>query len=426
VLLGPGGYNPDVAQAVRCDVGKPTPEPGIGILVPLGLVVVACVASAILAAAYVLHGTAEPQVRISSPPSGRMVAEGELVVVQAESSGRGLTRSELLVDGVIAESVSSSRPGGETDWSVAYSWSAQPAGLRRLRVRVFDVSGGVAETSSVVIGVPPPGSIVFSSNRAGTYQLYTMQTDGREVAALTTGPGQRREPCCGGGLQLLFSRSDDGGGSDVWLLRPETGKESNLTPSLGGDRWPRWAPDEESIAFISDRYGTSQLFLMDPDGAGQLQLTQEEFPVEQPSWAPDGSALLVAADSAGNWDIYSTSIDGQSLTRLTEDPAQDDQPAWSPGGNEIAFVSDREGNRQIYVMNSDGSGQRRITAFPSGAEQPRWSPDGAWIACVGFTGHGQGLDAREIYIMRSDGSDQMRLTDNSSDDTEPDWCEWNE
>jgi hypothetical protein len=407
-------------------VGKPTPQPGIGTLVPLGLVLLVCLASAILAAAYMLLGTGVSQVRISSPASGHLVAEGEALVVQVESSGRGLIKSELLVDGVIAESLASSRPAGLTDWSMAYSWRAQPAGLHRLRVRVFDISGGVAESGSVVIGVPPPGSIVFSSNRTGTYQLYTMQTDGHDLTPLTTGPGQRREPSCGAGRRLLFSRTDDGNGSDVWLLQVETGVESSLTASLGGDRWPRWAPDEGSIAFVSDRYGTSQLFLMDPDGSGQLQLTQEAVPVEQPGWAPDGSGLLMAADSAGNWDIFSTSIDGGSLTRLTEDPAQDDQPAWSPGGDEIAFVSNREGNRQIYVMNADGSGQMRLTAFPSGAEQPRWSPDGAWIACVGFTGQGEGLDAREIYVMRSDGSDQMRLTDNSFDDTEPDWCEWSE
>jgi Tol biopolymer transport system component len=408
-------------------VGKPTPQPGIRTLVPLGLVlVVACLALAILATAYVLLGAGVPQVRISSPPSGQMVAEGELLVVQAESSGRGLIKAELVVDGAIAESVTSSRPAGLTDWSMAYSWRAQPAGPHQLRVRVFDVLGGVAESSSVVVGVPPRGGIVLSSNRTGTYELYTMQTDGRGLEAVTGGPGQKREPSCGSGRRLLFSRTDDGGGSDVWLFQLETGGESNLTASLGGDRWPRWAPDEESIAFVSDRYGSSQLFLMDPDGSGQLQLTQEEFPVEQPGWAPDGSRLLMAANSGGNWDIFSTSIDGRDLTRLTEDPAQDDQPAWSPGGDEIAFVSSREGNRQIYVMNADGTGQRRITAFPSGAEQPRWSPDGAWIVCVAFTGQGGGLDAREIYVMRRDGSDQMRLTDNSFDDTEPDWCEWNE
>jgi len=424
VLPGPGGYNPDVAQAGRCGVGKPTPQPGIGTLVPLGLVLVlACLASSILAVAYVLLGAGVSQVRISSPLSGHMVAEGEVFVVHAESSGRGLIKSELLVDGVVADSVSSSRPAGLTDWSVVYSWRAQPVGLHRLRVRIFDVSGGFAESSSVVIGVPPPGRIVFSSNRTDTYDIYTMRTDGHELAAITGGPGQRREPSCGSERRLLFSRTEDGGGSDVWLLQLETGRESNLTASLGGDRWPRWAPDGGSIAFVSDRYGPSQLFLMGPDGSGQLQLTREEFLVDQPSWAPDGSRLLFAANSGGNWDIFSTSIDGRSLTRLTEDMAQDGQPAWSPGGNEIAFVSNREGNRQIYVMNADGTGQRRITAFPSGAEQPRWSPDGEWIACVAYTGQGEGLDAREIYVMRRDGSDQMRLTDNLFDDTEPDWCE---
>ncbi len=423
VPLGRGGYNLGVVQSGRWGVSRRLSRPEKGILALLGLLtLLACVSWGAVVVVYVFVGASVSEVQILWPPRGIIVAEGETLVVRAVSTGRGLVRSELLADGAVAGSFSSPGVGGASDWTITHSWQAQQQGHHRLSVRVFDLSGGVVESLSIVVAVPPPGDIVFSSNRAGKYEIFAMRTNGREPAPITGGPGQVRQPSCASEDLLLFT-SAAGGGSDIWRMELQTGERSNLTASLGGDRWPRWAPDERSIAFVSDRYGPSQLFLMKSDGSEPSQLTRGEFPVEQPSWAPDGSALVFAAQIVGNWDIYRASADGRTITRLTEDPSEDLQPAWSPRGDEIAFTSNREGNQQIYVMRADGTAQKRITAFPMGAEQARWSPDGEWIVCATYTGSGEPLDAREIYIMRRDGSDQIRLTDNAFDDTEPDWCE---
>jgi len=404
-------------------VRKPLPHPGIGILVLIGLSFgLVSLVLAVLALTHASTGAGVSGVSIVSPANGFVLAEGETVVVHAVSTGRGLTRSELLVDGVVADSVSSPQIGPVGAWSVSHSWDAEIPGQHRLSVRVCAVSGGAVESRSVMVAIAPPGVIVFSSNREANYQIYRMRTDGRQLIPITSGQGQKHEPSCQDQQQLLFALVADDGGSDIWLLDLEIGKELKLTASLGGDCWPLWAPDGGTIAFVSDRYGPSQLFLMNPDGSGQVQLTQEDFAVEQPSWAPEGSTLLFSGHRDGNWDVFTISVRGERATRVTEDPAQDWFPAWSPSGDEIAFTSDRDGNQQIYVMQADGSGARRITAFPMGAEQPRWSPDGQWIVCVAYTGLGDSLNAREVYIMRRDGSDQMRLTFDAFDDTEPVWC----
>ena len=424
MLVGTGGYNLAAVQAWWCGVRKPLRHPGIGIVILIGLsFALVCLALTVLALTYASGGAGVSRVSIVSPANGFIIAEGETVVVHAVSSGGGLVRSELLVDGVLADVVSSPRIASVGDWSVSHSWHAAVPGQHRLSVRVSAVSGAAVESRSVVVGVAPPGIIVFSSNREANHEIYRMRTDGRQLMPITTGRAQKREPSCRDQQQLLFALIADDGGSDIWLLDLETGRELNLTASLGGDRWPLWAPDQRTIAFVSDRYGASQLVLMNSDGSGQVQLTREGFAVEQPSWAPDGSALLFSGQREGNWDVFTISVDGDRATRVTEDLAQDWFPAWSPGGDEIAFTSNRDGNQQIYVMQADGSGAGRITAFPLGAEQPRWSPDGQWIVCVAYTGLGDGLNAREVYTMRRDGSDQMRLTFDSFDDTEPVWCQ---
>jgi Tol biopolymer transport system component len=398
--------------------------PEKGLLVPLGLAVaLACAALMLFVVSYVLSGVATVDLVVGSPGSGSIVTVGESLVVHAVSTGRGLVKSELLVDGTAVDSLDSPRVTGLTDWSITHSWVAQPPGQHRISVRVTDLSGFTMDSRSLVVAVAPSGRIAFASNRSGTYEIYTMPTDGSRSERMISGPEEKREPSCSATGAVLYSSRQAAGGADVNLVQPETGETSDLTASLGRDRSPRWAPHGEAVAFVSDRYGLSQLFLMNPDGSGQAQLTEGDTPAEQPSWAPDGSALVFCSQSEGNWDVYRVSVQTGTVSRLTEDPGQDSYPAWSPHGDQIAFTSNREGSQQIYVMDADGTDQRRITSFPLGAEQAQWSADGEWIVCVAYTGLGQGLDSREIYLIRRDGTDQMRLTDNAFDDTEPVWCE---
>jgi len=399
--------------------------PEKAVLLPLSMaLVLACGALILFLAVYGLSDLRVDEIRMASPSSGSIVMAGETLVVHAAATGKGLVRSELLVDGVVVDSLPSPRVAGLTDWSITHSWVAQLPGQHRITIRVRDLAGSALESRSLVVAVAPPGRIAFASNRSGTHQIYVMPTGGGEPNGITSGPEEKRQPSCSDAGALLYTAGRSGGGADIGLVELETGQSMDLTASLGRDFSPRWAPDGESIGFVSDRYGLSQLFIMDPDGGGQFQLTRGDSPAEQPGWSPDGSFMVFASQSEDNWEIFRVSVRDGDVFRLTEDPGLDSYPAWSPDGDLIAFTSDREGNQQVYVMKADGSEQRRITSFPSGAEQPQWSPDGEWIMCVAYTGRGGGLDAREIYLVRQDGSDQMRLTDNAYDDTEPVWCEY--
>lgn len=397
-----------------------------GILIAIGLLAVLVYAALLLVLVHrfilTRHGSG---LRIISPSDGFAVREGETLVVQAVATGQELVRAELWVDGVLAEAETDARRTDNRTWSASSRWMAQGQGQRQLCVKVHNVSGGVLSSPSIIVYVVPSEQIVFASDRGGDHDLYTMHAHGGEAVQLTSGPEEDREPSCSGTELVVFASTAVGGGRDIWLSRVGDHRRMNLTEALGGDYCPRWSPDNNTIAFVSDRYGSGQLFLMNPDGSDQFQLTRQDASVEQPSWAPDGSSLLFAAEQDGNWDIFEFSLGEGSISRLTDDPAEDWYPAWSPTGDQIAFVSDREGNHQVYVMQRDGTGLNKLTAFTSGAEQPRWSANGEWLVFVAYSGQGEGTGAREIYIMRRDGSSQIRLTNNEFDDTEPCWCQCN-
>jgi Tol biopolymer transport system component len=405
-------------------VNRPMSRREKRILILLGLLVfLSYVTILILVVNWLYLAPAAFQVEITSPPDGFIAREGETLIVEALATGKDLVNTELWVDEVPVGRVTSGPGEGSTTWSIIHSWIAQGQGQHRLSVKVYDVSGTTIASPYLAIGVVPSARVVFASDRSGGYDLYTMYVDGSELTQLTSGREQDRQPSCSGSGLVLFASSSIEGGTDIWLAQLLASTDPViLTGALGGDYSPRWSPDDETIAFISDRHGPSQLFLMNPDGSGQIQLTRENTYVDQPSWAPDGSSLLFSAKRDGNRDIYRVPLDGEAVSRLTDDPAEDWHPAWSPRGDQIAYVSNREGSHQLYIMQADGTQQRRLTAFQTGAEQPQWSPDGEWIIFVAYTGRGEGFRAREIYIMRPDGSDQMRLTDNSYDDTEPAWC----
>ena len=208
--------------------------------------------------------------------------------------------------------------------------------------------------------------IVFSSNRDGDWDIYSMDINGNNLVQLTDHPASDEYPAC--------------------------------------------SPDGRRIVFISDRGITGDLYVMDSDGSNVVRLTQDNFPKGRPSWTPDGTKIAFSSlrFAVGNWEIYLMDPDGNDPINLTNHKWLDVRPSWSQDGSKMAFVSMRNGDfndpRHIFVMNADGTGRRNLTAdtalrFNS---DPTWSPDGIKIAF-----HSQRIVADgtryHIYVITADG-----------------------
>jgi predicted RecA/RadA family phage recombinase len=176
----PLGFQCPAVAGARPTVARPAPPlappaevrrgPGGFSWMALGLfglaVVILLVVAAVGAYFYTQRGekvAGVPTVIINSPPSGSQVQVGQEVIVQATATdSRGVTRVELLVNGVLYHSDVSPNPQGQSPFISRQSWRASAAGTYTLMIKAYNAAGGVSQPAAITVNVagaatPTPG-----------------------------------------------------------------------------------------------------------------------------------------------------------------------------------------------------------------------------------------------------------------------------
>jgi TolB protein len=257
------------------------------------------------------------------------------------------------------------------------------------------------------------GTLVFSAERGGHWELYAAPVNGIQDFAqwkqLTRGYDSARNPALSpDGTRLAFQSRKDGNW-EIYVLDFRTGAIARLTDNLAYDGGPSWSPDGKQIAFESYRANKLDVWRMDADGKNLVNLTADvEAYNFAPAWSPDGKTIVYTSWVTGNQQLFAMTPDGKNRLNLSNNRFHDEHPVWSPDGKQIAFVSNREGcveHVQATVENppprggvDSGNCQRRtifVAAFDgtklSAPQQvtylgrdlaPVWSPDGKQIAFI--------------------------------------------
>jgi serine/threonine protein kinase/Tol biopolymer transport system component len=255
---------------------------------------------------------------------------------------------------------------------------------------------------STPVWTPDGQSILYSSKRNGIGQIFQVRLDGGQPVQLTFNDSNSNVlDISHDGTNILYST--DRNESDLWSVKLDYSKESQLTSESSIELWPDLAPDGKTIAFQSTGAGSgATLFnslLMSrslASDASPIQLTTDGF---APLWSPDGKqvAFLRLINGANDlWTVHATGGDAKPLTTggitfggftlLPYNRMQTQDFQWSPDTARLIYCANTSGVANVWQIGIDGSGPTQLsdnTDANTHFLNPTWSPDGqrvAWLA----------------------------------------------
>jgi dipeptidyl aminopeptidase/acylaminoacyl peptidase len=225
--------------------------------------------------------------------------------------------------------------------------------------------------------------------------LREMDTGGEPPRWLTQGTGSDRQPVYSrDGEWILFS-SDRTGNLELWTVSRKNGEVRRLTEDDAEDWDPAFFPDGQHIIWSSKRSGHFEIWTAASDGSGARQLSHDGVDAENPSVSPDGKSIVFGSLHPGKEGIWRMNADGTGAALLA--PGADNQiPEISPDGQSVLFRSGLGiGRRAVSVVRlSDGEHVFEIlfdvsdAVAGSEAGRARWLPGGRGIAFVGVDARG--------------------------------------
>ncbi len=173
---------------------------------------------------------------------------------------------------------------------------------------------------------------------------------------------------------------------EVFTVPAEHGIIRNVTRSSGvAERYPRWSPDGQHIAYFSDRTGEYELTIRAADGSGEETVLTKLGPGYRytPYWSPD-SKKIAFIDQAMRVHIHdlekkeTKEIDKQlwryhgGLGAFTFN--------WSKDSRWVAFEKDLENQNSAIALYDTKEGKlHTVTSGFYNDEAPVFDPDGKYL-----------------------------------------------
>ena len=274
---------------------------------------------------------------------------------------------------------------------------------------------------------PDGKSIVFASNRSGSWDIWNMELNGEHLRQITKGDGDEFAPVYSpDGKEIAFLRSQKPEARSqkdetnfenlqssifnlqysLWIMKNDGSSARQITRNIPIKSYPAWNPNGKEIAYIAqgkDGYEIC-IYNLESSKAQRLitthdsQLTAhnpQNYPFKEflyrIGYNPSGDKITFESNRSGNIEIWTMKSNGTNLARLTNGDSPHWNPIWSPDGKMIAYTTDKLGeeaglhnwrNYNIWVANPETQKEMLITGEEQIDWNPVWSPDGKKIVYV--------------------------------------------
>jgi len=152
--------------------------------------------------------------------------------------------------------------------------------------------------------------------------------------------------------------------TQIWIGDVAAKQNTQLTFGEKSSSNPRWSPDGNWIAFLSNRKDNkNQLYLLSTNGGEAEPLTETKSSVSDFDWAPDG----------------------RSIAFTMSDPKTEEEEKNDKGRNDFRWVDENLKMARLYVLNiqKDQNGKReprKLTEGNYSVDSFDWAPDSSRIA----------------------------------------------
>ena len=247
--------------------------------------------------------------------------------------------------------------------------------------------------------------------------------------------------------------------NELLLVDVATGAQRALTSGRNDVSQPRWSPNGDRLAFVTNaptgKESKPQIFVLAMNGGEAKRITNAPNGVQHYAWKPDGSEIaFVTADDSPNKKIGDREIafevgndhflvnaqvtsshiwltsananaNAGTAKRLTSGawslpitlpPGSPSSPlSWSPDGKTIAFVkrvSPHYGDSRVssvQLLDVATGAIRALTGRSERESQPVFSPDGSRVA-YWYPRDGQASNINEIHVTNATGGEGRCVT----------------
>jgi len=212
--------------------------------------------------------------------------------------------------------------------------------------------------------------------------------------------------------------------SNLWIVRFDGSDHRPLTTGNYNDHTPRWSPDGQRLAFISDREGKPQIFIRWMDTGQSAAITNLTEPPSNIAWSPDGSQLAF------------TKLVPAAPLQIGKMPSPPQGAEWAKPPRYIDRLIYRfdgagdipPGYVHLFVVPSEGGTPRQISSgdFHHGgvglaSAQLAWTPDGEYLITSANRRPDFEIETRdtEIYEFSVRDGSVRALTDRRGPDNSP-------
>jgi len=270
-------------------------------------------------------------------------------------------------------------------------------------------------------------TIYFTSDRAGEFNLFSYNTETKEVKQLTSFNDFPILKASAGSGNIIFeqagylhtfntagsqnSRLTIGIAADLLELRPRYVQGNNYMRS--GDISPTGS------RFVMDYRGDIITLPAEKGDPRNITLTtgvHEKFP----TWSPDGKSIAYFSDAGGEYSLHIKPQDGKGEAKIIRLNGTGfySNPAWSPDSKKISYV---DNGRNLYILDIELNTIKKIDSdevyFPGQFRDifGDWSSDSKWIV---YTKNLK-TNFERIYLYSVDQQKSFPVTDGLSDASDP-------